>query len=90
MYMNAISACNVEPARLPMVLPSDREAIQVAAFSCGILACSNLRLVRTRSTLKIEEFYFSEALVPELKRSPNVEVLGDLGPLAFDESGNLF
>lgn len=90
MYMNAVSACNVEPARLPMVLPNDREAVQVAALSCGIRACNSLRLVRARNTLRLGEFYLSEALVPELKKLPNVEPLGELEPLAFEESGNLF
>ncbi len=88
-YMNAISACNLDPARLPMALPSDREAIQVAALASGVEARGGLRLVRARSTLKIDEFYLSEALVPELAGLPNVEPLGELAPLPFDEQGNL-
>ena len=89
-YMNSISACAVDGVRVPMTLPNDREALQVAALSCGLEARRALRLVRAKNTLKIDEFYLSEALVPELKNLPNVEPLGELEPLPFDEQGNLF
>ena len=89
MYMNSISACAVDGVRLPMVLPSDKEAIQIAALTCGVEARRNLKLVRARSTLKVSEFYVSEALVLALADLPQVEPLSDLAPLAFDEQGNL-
>ncbi|MHB1132518.1 MAG: nickel pincer cofactor-dependent isomerase, group 22 [Chloroflexota bacterium] len=90
MYMNSISACAVEGVRVPMVMPSDKEAIQIAALSCGMQARQNLRLVRSRSTLKITDLYISEALVPTLKELAQVEQMGELEPLAFDDNGNLF
>ncbi|MCL5110459.1 MAG: DUF362 domain-containing protein [Chloroflexi bacterium] len=90
MYMNSISACAVDGVRLPMVLPSDKEAIQIAALACGMQARQNLKLVRARSTLKIAEFYISEALAPAVKELPQLEQLSELAPLAFNEQGNLF
>jgi len=89
MYMNAISGCRPELVQLPMVLPTDREAILVAAMSCGIRAREHLRMVRARNTLQIGEFYLSEALVPELKSHPAIEPLGELEPLPFDAKGDL-
>ena len=89
MYMNGISGCRLDLVRLPLVLPTDREAIQVAALACGIRARGTLRLVRAESTLKIGEFSLSEALVPDLKNLPHVEPLGALEPMAFDASGNI-
>lgn len=88
-YMNAMSACNVDAVRLPMALSSDREAIQMAALSCGLAARERLRLVRARNTLQIDEFYLSEALVPQLADLPQVELLGEPEPLPFDAEGNL-
>ncbi|MHB1133187.1 MAG: nickel pincer cofactor-dependent isomerase, group 22 [Chloroflexota bacterium] len=89
MYLNSLSACRTDNVRLPMALPSDREAIQVAALSCGLEARRQLRLVRVKSTLRLEEFYVSEALLPELHDKANVEPLGELEEWAFDERGNL-
>ena len=88
-YMNAISACSTEGGRLPIVLPTDREAIQVAALTCGRQAREALRLVRAKNSKKLDEFYLSEALVPQLADLPSVEQLSELQPLPFDERGDL-
>ncbi|MDA8216773.1 MAG: lactate racemase domain-containing protein [Dehalococcoidales bacterium] len=90
MYMNAVSACQTWGARLPMVLPSDKEAIQMAVLSCGMESRANLRLIRAKNTLQIGEVYVSEALAKEVPNMANLEQLSDLEPMKFDENGNLF
>jgi len=89
-YMNAISGGDIDEARMPLVLPCDREVIQAAIITSGAVLPERARLVRVDSTLHLEEFYISEALVPELPRKLNVESLGPLTPMGFDEHGNLF
>jgi len=89
-YMNAISGGDIDEARMPLVLPSDREVIQAAIITSGAVVPERARLVRVDSTLHLEEFYISEALVPELTQKPNVELVGEVTPMRFDEHGNLF
>jgi len=89
-YMNAISGGDIDEARMPLVLPSDREVIQAAIITSGAVVAERARVVRVDSTLHLEEFYISEALVPELTQKPNVEPVGALTPMRFDEHGNLF
>jgi len=75
---------------MPLVLPCDREVIQTAIITSGAVFPERARLVRVESTLHLEEFYISEALVPELKQKPGVEPVSDLVPMCFDERGDLF
>ena len=90
MYMNSISACAVDGVRVPMSCPTTMRPCRSRPSSCGMQARQDLRLVRSRSTLKVTDLYISEALVPTLQDLPQVEQVGELEPLAFDENGNLF
>ena len=87
MYMNCLTANAPDVARIPMTMASDREAIEAAAKTAG--AGGPLRLVRVHSTLRLEELYVSEALLPEVHADPALEVLDPPGPLRFDADGSL-
>lgn len=88
-YMNSISAAGTSGAHLPMLLPNDREAIQVAMLSAGATDPTKVRLIRAHSTLHLEELSVSEALASRMAGRPDLEPAGELAPLAFDEDGNL-
>ncbi|HVG99016.1 MAG TPA: lactate racemase domain-containing protein [Chloroflexota bacterium] len=87
MYMNCLTANAPDVARIPMTMASDREAIEAAAKTAG--AGGRLRLARVHSTLRLEELYVSEALLPEVHADPALEVLDPPAPLRFDAGGNL-
>jgi hypothetical protein len=42
-----------------------------------------------RNTMELSLLGFSENLLPELKRNPNLEILGDPRDIEFEEDGNL-
>ena len=46
-------------------------------------------LVRIKNTLTLGEVQVSEAYADELRQRPDLEVLGDPVPLAFDAAGQL-
>jgi Lactate racemase N-terminal domain len=87
-YINAITSTNVEAARVPMTLDTDREAIETAFSTCGnsIEAC---RMVWIKNTLKLDQFIATEALLDEIGTKPHLKVIERLGELSFDEKGNL-
>ncbi|CAA9280952.1 MAG: Iron-sulfur cluster-binding protein [uncultured Chloroflexi bacterium] len=87
MLMNSVTANAPDVARVPLALPADREAIQVAIKTSA--ATGPVRLARVHSTLRLEELYVSEALLDEVRANPQLEVLEDPAPLAFDGSGGL-
>jgi hypothetical protein len=87
MQANAMTSTFIERVRVPLALPSDRQAIEAAVSTCNHPDLQTLRLGRIRNTLHLEELYVSESLLNELSRP--AEVLE--GPLEwpFNDEGNL-
>lgn len=92
-YMNLLTAAepgamNTREGPLPLALPSDREAAEVALYSA--IAGPNPRVCRIESTAALGEMWISEALLGEVERNPALRVLESPAPLPFDAAGNLF
>ncbi|MDI3529293.1 MAG: hypothetical protein PWQ23_1112 [Thermoanaerobacter sp.] len=89
-YINAITAAFPPTVRIPMVMPNDEYAIKCAIKTSYCLNSEQLRIVRIKNTLYLNEIYISEALLPEAMNNPQIEILSNPEPLKFDENGNLF
>lgn len=89
-YPNALTSTVPISVKVPMVLKSDRQAIQAAIKTSNVLDRSTIRLVRIKNTVQLGEIEVSESLAPYAKQHPNMEVLGEPYDLHFDEKGNLF
>jgi hypothetical protein len=92
-YMNLLTAAepgamNTREGPLPLALPSDREAAEVALYSA--IAGANPRVCRIESTAALGEMWISEALMGEVERNPALRVLESPAPFPFDAAGNLF
>lgn len=79
---------NSQEALLPIALPSDREAAEVALYSA--LGGAKPSVCRIRNTACLGEFWVSEALLPEVRENPKLSILSDPAPMSFDGEGNLF
>ena len=89
-YPNALTAAIGGAVQIPMVLDSDKHAIQAAIRSVWGANMSQLRIVRIPNTLHIEYIEVSEALLPELQDRSDIEILSEPYDWNFDENGNLF
>ena len=91
-YPNALTSTTFTPFRIPMILPSDREAIGACLKYNGDGDCDpdNPRVVRIHDTLHMGEIWVSEALIPYVESHPNMEIIGELEYLPFDINGNLW
>lgn len=89
-YPNAITSTVTNIVRIPMVLDSDRLAIQAAIKTCNRLDQSQVEMVRIKNTLKLSEMLISPSLLSQAKQLPNVEIVSEPQPLGFDAQGNLF
>ena len=91
-YINLLTASepggNTAEGPVPLALPSDRDAGEVALFSA--LPGPEPRVCRIRNTASLDEIWASEALLDEVRRNPKLEVLAAPEPLPFDFAGNLF
>jgi hypothetical protein len=87
-YVNSLIATVTSVARLPMILPTDLDAVKAAILTCNIYDFSKVRLVRIRDTLHLGEMLISEALVDEVSAKPNVASVE--GPLELSfENGKI-
>ena len=89
-YPNALTSRLVSTVRMPMVLASDRLALQAAVYATVGGDPQAPRIVRLSDTLHVDRISVSEALLPALAGDPRFEVLGPPAPLPFDAAGNLF
>lgn len=90
MYMNCLTANAPDVARVPMTLPTDREAIGIAIRTSGGAATPDaVRLVRAHSTLRLDELLVSEALLPEVRANEKLEIVSEPEPMRFNGAGTL-
>ncbi|MGB3244346.1 MAG: lactate racemase domain-containing protein [Sulfitobacter sp.] len=84
-YANAITSQVVIQAKIPMVMPCDRSAIQTVVKTCGVADITQVRLLRIPNTLKLEYIYASEAMLPELRERAGLEVISELEEMRFED-----
>lgn len=90
MYPNAITCTVLGGVRIPIVMESDREAIQVCVQTCNEIDKENPRIVRIPNSLHIDHIMLSEAYYGEIKGNPDIEIESEPAYLPFDEDGNLW
>lgn len=89
MYANGLTSTVVGPTHMPTVLDDDRDAILAAIKTCNARELKKVRVVRIKDTLHLGEIYISEAMLPEAKTIPNIEILTEPAEMDFDANGNL-
>jgi hypothetical protein len=90
MYPNCITSTVLESARIPCIVASDKEAIQLCIRTCVDVDKEKIRIVRIPNSLHIEHIMLSEAYYDEMKNYPNLEVLSEPEYLEFNEEGDLW
>jgi hypothetical protein len=88
-YMNCITGISLEKAAIPMYFETDRECIQVALGSLGLIPPGESRIIRIKNTLHLDEVEVSEIYRDEISGRADLEILDLLHPLSFDNQGNL-
>ncbi|MDP9316665.1 MAG: DUF362 domain-containing protein [Chloroflexota bacterium] len=73
-------------AAVPIALDTDREAIEVALRAA--VPAGAPRVCWIKNTDELGELWVSEALLPEARQNPRLEVLGEPGPWPFNTTGN--
>jgi hypothetical protein len=88
-YPNALTSTVTNPVKLPMVLKNDRQAIQAAIKTCNAPVLENVRIVRIKNTLKLEEISISQTLLDEALSNPDIDIVSGPFMLSFDNNKNL-
>jgi hypothetical protein len=90
-YANSLTAgiVGIERGQFPIVLPTDRDCVQAAAATSGRTSHEPLRLAWIADTLHTETFAVSSDLLAEVAARPDLEQIGQVGPMPFDSAGRL-
>jgi hypothetical protein len=86
--LNALTSCAPTAARMPVILPDDREAF-LTAVRTSPLRPEGPRVVYVRDTLALEHVLVSEACRPLVESRDDVEIVSGPDPLHFDGQGRL-
>ena len=89
-YPNAITNTVVGEMKIPMIMETDKLAIQAAIKSCIEINHEEPRIVRIHNTMEMERIDISKALLAEAGNNRSIEIMGEPAPMAFDEKDNLF
>jgi hypothetical protein len=91
MYPNCITSTVLESARIPCVVASDREAVQLCIRTCTGIDKSNVRMIRIPNSLHIGKIMLSEAYYADVANGkyPGLEALDTPAELRFDGGGSL-
>jgi hypothetical protein len=88
-YLNCLTACAPDGARLPPVLDTARDAVAVALSCLGLDRPEQARVLRIRNTLRLAEVDVSEAFLAEVARRDDLTLVSDPAPLDFAPDGAL-
>ncbi|KJS84467.1 MAG: hypothetical protein JM58_10645 [Peptococcaceae bacterium BICA1-8] len=88
-YANGLTSTVCTPTKIATYLENDEYAIKAAIKTCNILDYNQCRLVRIKDTLHLGEIEISEAMLEEVKKHEDIEIISEPYEWQFDENGNL-
>ncbi len=88
-YVNSLTACCPEAARIPITYQTDREVIGAALGTIRPHTKEDLGIVRIKNTMDLESLAVSEAYLEQLENQRDISVLGESKGLEIDRSGML-
>lgn len=91
MYPNCITSTVLASARIPCVVATDKEALQMCIRTCTGIDKDRVRVIRIPNSLHIGKIMMSEEYYEDVKagRWPGLSALSEPEELEFDEAGNL-
>ncbi|MBM3262088.1 MAG: DUF2088 domain-containing protein [candidate division Zixibacteria bacterium] len=88
-YINSITGMGPQKSRIPIFFDTDREVLEAAFSTIGMIPAAHSRAVHIRNTLHIGEVAISEKLLEAAADRDDIEVLGKTEDLVFDDTGGL-
>lgn len=85
MYTNAITATILGPAKLPVIMNNDKEAIIIAIKTCNKIEPENAKIVRIKNTLELDEIEVSVAYYDNIKERKDLEIISKPYEMKFDD-----
>ena len=88
-YANVFTSTFLNRANIPVIMETDRRAIEAALEVLHLEETARARIVRIKNTLELAQIQISVPLLEEFADHPHIEPLGEPQPLIFAEDGTL-
>ncbi|MEG0769402.1 MAG: lactate racemase domain-containing protein [Ruthenibacterium sp.] len=89
-FPNVVTSTVLCTPRIPLFTHTDKSCIQIALRTCNNINRKQPRIMRIQDTMHLNEAYISEALLPQARQNPNIEILSQPDIWHFDAQGNLW
>lgn len=89
-YPNSLTSTVSCLCKIPMYFDTQKLTIQAAIKMVYGEVPENVRVIRIANTLAMDSIMISENMIEDAKAHPEVEIIGELEEMIFDESGELF
>lgn len=89
LYVNALTGGEPEHAKIPLTMETDREAIEAAIDSVGLIALDSLKIIRIKNTLELNEVEVSVTYKDQISDGRDLEIISGPHPMHFNAEGNL-
>lgn len=76
MYANAIAIKCVDDCKIPLIAKDEEEAVKIAVKILRNSDKDNLKIVKIKNTIELEEIMVSHALLEEVERNPHLVLQG--------------
>ena len=87
--INCLTGGHPTAAMLPIAFDTDRDVIQAALPTLGLVEPTNAKVVQIANTLHLGEVLVSEAYLPEIAQRPDLAIIDGPFEMPFDADGNL-
>ncbi len=89
-YPNCFTSRIPFSVKIPMVMDNDRQAIKAAIKTCFDIDINNVKMIRIKNTLDLDQIYISKALLFEARESSIVQLPDEkASSIVFDDEGNV-
>ena len=88
-WINCLTGADIESAKTPVHLPTDRATIEAALVQIGLVEPADARVIWIENTLLLENVACSATYQDEAQQRSDLEILSSPRPFPFDGEGNL-
>ena len=88
-WINCLTGADIESAKTPVHLPTDRATIEAALVQIGLVEPADARVIWIENTLLLENVACSATYQDEAQQRSDLEILSSPRPFPFDDEGNL-
>lgn len=87
--VNCITGSHPTAAAIPIALPTDRECIESALLTLGLVDPPDAKILHIKNTLHLATLWASEVYLDAAQGLPNIEILSPPIDIPLDADGNL-